>query len=131
MDEARTNMLYTNFNLSEAVESVILTMEAIIFEKDLTFTYEIDPDLTFRGNNEQIKQVVMILLDNGIKYTYPNGSISLSLKKRNYDILLTVSNTGPGIAHEHIERIFDRFLSRSQLLSSTKERFLPKVYLMN
>lgn len=53
--------------------------------------------------------VVMILLDNGIKYTNAKGSISLTLKKRQNDIVLSVTNTGEGIQLEHLERIFDRF----------------------
>lgn len=109
MDDSKASMIFTNFNVSESVESVILTMEAVIFEKNISLNYEIQPDLTVRGNSEQIKQVVMILLDNGIKYTNPKGSITLTLKKRQNDILLTVTNTGEGISSEHLERIFDRF----------------------
>ncbi len=40
-----------------------------MFEKNISLDYEIEPDLTLHGNSEQIKQVVMILLDNAIKYT--------------------------------------------------------------
>ncbi|MFC5468988.1 sensor histidine kinase [Cohnella suwonensis] len=109
IDDARAGMLFANFNVSEAVESIILTMEAVVFEKDLELSYDIDPDLTVRGNAEQFKQVVMILLDNAIKYANPKGSISLALKKRHHDVLLTVTNTGDGIPAEHLDRIFDRF----------------------
>jgi two-component system, OmpR family, sensor histidine kinase CiaH len=109
MDHTQTRMIFAPFNVSEAVESIILTMEAVIFEKNIMLNYEIDPDLTVVGNAEQIKQVVMILLDNGIKYTNPNGSINVTLKKRHNDILLSVTNTGEGIQPEHLEKIFDRF----------------------
>jgi two-component system sensor histidine kinase CiaH len=67
--------IFTEFNLSEAVQNVILTMEGVIFENNISLHYEIEPDLVTRGNNEQIKQVVMILLDNAIKYTNENGLI--------------------------------------------------------
>ncbi|WP_373231904.1 sensor histidine kinase [Cohnella sp.] len=109
MDDSRARMIFTNFNVSEAVESVVLTMEAVIFEKSISLSYEIEPDLTVRGNSEQIKQVVMILLDNSIKYTSPKGSIAVALRKRHNDILLSVTNSGEGIPPEHLERIFDRF----------------------
>lgn len=109
MDDARTGMIYTNFDLSEAVESVMLTMEAVIYEKELSFQYEVDSNITAHGNSEQMKQVVMILLDNAIKYTNARGSIILSLKKRHNDVLLEVTNTGEGIPPEHLEHIFDRF----------------------
>lgn len=109
MDDSRTGMIFAKFNLSEAVESVILTMEAVIFEKQIALDYHIEPDLMAFGNSEQIKQVVMILLDNAVKYVNPQGSITLTLKKQHNEAVLTVSNTGEGIAVEHLTRIFDRF----------------------
>jgi len=109
MDDSRANMIFAKFNISEAVENIILTMEAVIFEKQLALDYEIEPHLTVYGNSEQIKQVVMILLDNAVKYTNPKGAVTLSLKKQHNDVVLSVSNTGEGIAAEHLTRIFDRF----------------------
>ncbi|MDF2722051.1 MAG: histidine kinase [Paenibacillus sp.] len=109
MDDARARTIHVPFDLSEAVESVILTMEAVIFEKDLTLHYDIEPELTVTGSSEQMKQVTMILLDNAIKYVNPNGTIGLTLKRHQGHIQLTVTNTGPGIPAEHIDKIFDRF----------------------
>lgn len=109
MDDYRSTMLFSKFNMSDAVENIILTMEAVIFEKQVSLHYDIEPHLTVQGNSEQIKQVVMILLDNAVKYTNSKGSITLTLKKQNHDVILSVTNTGEGIAGEHLTRIFDRF----------------------
>jgi len=109
MDDARERILHVPFDLSEAVESVILTMEAVIFEKNIELDYEIEPGLTVNGSSEQMKQVAMILLDNAVKYTNPGGSIELKLRKTGHHILLSVTNTGEGISAEHLGKIFDRF----------------------
>lgn len=109
MDDSRTRMVYTPFDLSETVERIMLTMEAVIFEKELTLDYDIEPKLMVQGSNEQIHQVIMILLDNAIKYANPRGSIHISLKHQQNEVLLSVTNTGEGIAPEHLTRIFDRF----------------------
>lgn len=109
IDHTGSHILYVPFNLSETVESIVLTMEAVIFEKNISLHYEIEPDLNIYGNKEQMKQVVMILLDNAIKYTHHQGSITLRLQKQNQDVVLSVTNTGDGIPPEHIESIFDRF----------------------
>ncbi|MCH1641353.1 HAMP domain-containing histidine kinase [Paenibacillus timonensis] len=109
MDDAKATVLFSRFDLSEAVESVLLTMEAVIFEKELVLNYDIEPGLTAYGNPEQIKQVVMILLDNAAKYTNPQGEIALSLKKQHNEAVLALTNTGEGIPPEHLPRIFDRF----------------------
>ncbi|RKN75864.1 sensor histidine kinase [Paenibacillus ginsengarvi] len=109
MDDARARTMHIPFDISEAVESVILTMEAVIFEKDLALNYDIEPSLTVTGSSEQLKQVAMILLDNAIKYAGPKGSIGLELKRHQGHVLLAVTNTGPGIPPEHLDKIFDRF----------------------
>ncbi|TBL70790.1 sensor histidine kinase [Paenibacillus thalictri] len=109
MDDARMEMMQVPFNMSEAVESVILTMEAVVYESGLSLDYDIEPDLTVKGSSEQIKQVTMILLDNAIKYSNPQGAIKLTLKKHQHQVQLTVTNTGAGIPAEHVDKIFDRF----------------------
>ncbi|MFD0590284.1 sensor histidine kinase [Paenibacillus sp. GCM10027627] len=109
INDGRIKMIHAPFSVSEAVESVTLTMEAVLFEKELSLQYDVEPGLSVRGNSEQMKQVVMILLDNALKYTNANGSIVLSLKKRHHDAWLTISNTGEGIPPEHLGLIFDRF----------------------
>lgn len=109
VDHSDIKLISTDFNLSETIENVILTMEAVIFENDMFLDYNIEPNVLIHGSNEQIKQVVMILLDNALKYTNPKGRISLSLKKFSNKSVMTVSNTGKGIPEEYISRIFDRF----------------------
>ncbi|WP_339167687.1 HAMP domain-containing sensor histidine kinase [Paenibacillus sp. FSL R5-0341] len=109
MDDSRSTMIHAKFNMSDAVESIILPMEAVIFEKNISLDYNIEPNLMVHGNSEQIKQVILILLDNAVKYSGPKGSVNVTLQRQNNDVMLAVSNTGDGIAPEHLDRIFDRF----------------------
>ncbi|WP_339298541.1 HAMP domain-containing sensor histidine kinase [Paenibacillus sp. FSL R5-0623] len=109
MDDSRSTMIHAKFNMSDAVESIILPMEAVIFEKNISLDYNIEPNLTVHGNCEQIKQVILILLDNAVKYSGTKGAVNVTLQKQNNDVVLAVSNTGEGIAPEHLDRIFDRF----------------------
>lgn len=109
MDDSHSMPMHTKFNMSDAVESIILPMEAVIFEKDISLDYNIEPDLSVHGNREQIQQVILILLDNAVKYSGTKGAVTVTLQKLNYDVMLTISNTGEGIAPEHLDRVFDRF----------------------
>lgn len=109
VDYSDIKLISTDFDLSETIENVILTMEASIFENNILFDYNIEPNVISHGNSEQIKQVVMILLDNALKYTDPKGKISLSFKKYNNKTILTISNTGKGMPKEDLDKIFDRF----------------------
>jgi two-component system sensor histidine kinase CiaH len=109
IDYSDIKMIFSHFNLSEAVENVILTMEAVIFENNISLQYDVEPDLNTYGNSEQIKQVVMILLDNALKYTDDKGSVNVTLKKYQNSILFSVVNTSKGIPEEYTDKIFDRF----------------------
>ncbi|MBY0217618.1 MULTISPECIES: cell wall metabolism sensor histidine kinase WalK [Paenibacillus] len=109
IDDSRSTMIHSKFDMSDAVETIILTMEAVIFEKNISLDYSIEPELMVHGNSEQIKQVILILLDNAVKYSKAKGAVNVSLKKHNHEVVLAVSNTGEGIAPEHLDRIFDRF----------------------
>lgn len=109
VDYSNIKMIFTSFNLSEVVENIILTMEAVIFENNISLDYNIEPNLITHGNSEQLQQVVMILLDNAVKYTDSKGVVSISLKKHHSTLLLSVSNTCEGISQEDIEKIFHRF----------------------
>ncbi|SHI54357.1 sensor histidine kinase [Lutispora thermophila] len=108
LDDSR-DVIYSAVDLSNAVENVIMTMEALIFENHIGFHYDVESGITVYGNKEQMEQVVMILLDNAVKYSGANGKVDLSLRKSNNYAVLSVSNTGEGIPPESLERIFDRF----------------------
>jgi len=111
MEEAREqeSVIHSTFQASEAAENVILTMEALIFEKQFDFAYDIQPDLTVYGNREQFQQVIMILLDNAVKYTNPRGEIRFQMRQQHHEVVISVTNTGEGIAQDQLTRIFDRF----------------------
>lgn len=61
------------------------------------------------GNTDQLKELVLILLENAAKYTPAAGGIAVSLRREGDYIELRVSDTGPGIAPEDLERVFERF----------------------
>jgi len=109
IDYSDIKMISSNFDFSQATQNVLLTMEAVIFENNITLNYDIEPNLKIFGNIEQIKQVVMILLDNALKYTNDKGTVTVTLNKHQNNILLSVENTGDGIPKDCINQIFDRF----------------------
>jgi len=57
----------------------------------------------------RLRQVISNLLSNAIKFTPRQGVIRLTARQRDDEILITVSDTGPGIPQEHLSKIFDRF----------------------
>ena len=61
------------------------------------------------GDQDLLKQVIVNLVDNGLKYTAAGGQVTLSLGRDDSCALIVVEDTGPGIRAEEIPRIFDRY----------------------
>jgi two-component system, OmpR family, sensor kinase len=61
------------------------------------------------GNADAIKQLLWILVDNAFKYTRDDGTIEIKVMRNGQSAALVVSDDGPGIAREDLERIFERF----------------------
>ncbi len=57
----------------------------------------------------RLRQVLLILLDNALRFTASGGSINLTAKTSAKQVLIEVSDTGKGIAAEHLPHLFDRF----------------------
>ncbi|WP_229716788.1 sensor histidine kinase [Paenibacillus aceti] len=108
-DSEAVNRELAPFNICHVVTDVLLAMEAVVFEKGITLSQNIEPDLIANGVPDKIKQVVIILLDNAVKYVNENGSINVTLRKSRNHILFSVKNTGRGIPKESLPKLFDRF----------------------
>jgi signal transduction histidine kinase len=61
------------------------------------------------GDAHRLRQLLLNLADNAVKYNQPNGSVSVSLRRNNDSAEFAISNTGPGVPAEILPRVFDRF----------------------
>lgn len=115
---------YSNENISKIIEREILTFESIIYEKKIKLNYEIEENIFFNCNTNQIKQVVSILLDNAIKHSFTeNGEIYVGLKKEKNNISLEVKNKGKEIPKEKQEKIFERFYRVDESRNRDENRY--------
>ena len=88
--------------------------------RDQTLTYEAaETDVTINGDLHRLKQLLLNLLDNAIKYTDHHGSVTLALKSTPREAIIEVRDTGRGIPKEDVPHIFERFFRRSR---STSDR---------
>jgi two-component system phosphate regulon sensor histidine kinase PhoR len=69
----------------------------------------ISPDEKAYGDRDRLKQVMVNLIDNAVKYTESGGSIALSAESKDDQWIVRVADTGIGIGEEHFSRIFERF----------------------
>ena len=66
-------------------------------------------ETTICGDRHRLKQLLLNLTDNAIKYNQPEGRVTIGLSRNNGTAALTITNTGPGIPAEKLPRVFDRF----------------------
>ena len=86
------------------------SFQALAQTQGKDFQCRIQPMLTLRGNEKAIGQLVSILLDNALKYSPVNGTVSLTVEKQNRTLHLTVYNTTANeIPKESLPFLFDRF----------------------
>lgn len=109
LDTNRELQEFSEFDFSKLVNNILLTFEAVIFENRIQLESNILKYIKLKGDKESIKRVVIILLDNAIKYTNKNGKINVDLLQEKNKIKLKVKNTGEGIKKEDLEKIFERF----------------------
>lgn len=67
------------------------------------------PDLCIVGDESLAEQMVYNLVDNGIRYNHPGGTVTVDTKRIMGTVLISVSDEGPGVPEEQRERIFERF----------------------
>jgi two-component system, OmpR family, heavy metal sensor histidine kinase CusS len=97
-------------NLAELVEEVCSDLVPLAAEKNISLTRQAPPEpITVQGHSSDLRRMLLILLDNGIKYTPGGGRVSVSLILNRELATLTVEDTGPGIPEEARSRVFQRF----------------------
>jgi len=98
----------SEFSFSEIVENVSQNMEIIAKKKNVEFQLDLEEDVIIKADYDKIRRLVVILIDNAVKYT-EKGKVTVSLYTDKNKKVFTVEDTGMGIAKKDINRIFDRF----------------------
>lgn len=120
--ENKDSIEFINGNLSKAVELSCLTFEGRAYEKKIKLVYNIDDNIIFKMNENSIRQVVEILLDNAIKHSKENKTVTVNLKNQS-NIELIVSNEGEPIPKGEEEKIFERFYRVDKSRNRNENRY--------
>ncbi|MDY3692163.1 MAG: HAMP domain-containing sensor histidine kinase [Dysosmobacter sp.] len=120
MDEERPQLQRIEFPLSDVAEEVVQSFQAPAKAQGKTLRMDIQPLLSFTGDEKAIRQLVSILLDNAVKYSPEGGTISVRLEKEGRFLKLAVSNTtARPIEQDQLHLLFDRFYRLDQSRSSS------------
>ena len=96
----------STFDLAAMAKRATLALKAS--HKEIQWQIDLEPTF-IKQDEDRLLQVVMILLDNAVKYVEPGGTISVKVAKARHHGKFSVTNTGPGIPPDKLPRIFERF----------------------
>jgi signal transduction histidine kinase len=98
------------FSLCDALESGVVMVRERASDEGVRVELAADPEIDpVEGDERRIRQVVFNLLANAVKFTPEGGAVDVSAARRNGEVWVSVSDTGPGVAPEDRERIFEEF----------------------
>src|SRR3989449_10327198 len=119
-------LAHVPFDLRMVVDEVKEITEAMGGALDRALAVRVEPSeaVWALGDSDRTRHILLNLASNAVRYT-PGGSITFALRRNGAVVGASVRDTGPGIAPEHVERIFDRFFridqSRSRELGGRSE----------
>ncbi|MBU5438161.1 PAS domain-containing protein [Tissierella sp. MSJ-40] len=124
VENKKHDLLKELIYVEEVIDEVFQILNSKALNKSITLIKEVRKGTSFiKGNYNYFKQMMINLVDNGIKYTPPGGFVKVKAKNERDNLLIEVIDNGVGVSKEHQERIFERFYrvdkSRSRQVGGT------------
>jgi heavy metal sensor kinase len=108
-DSGKTDLRPATIVLGDLVTEVAADLEVLAEEKGQRLGVDVDPKVVVSADRPTLRQAVINLLDNAIKYSPDDAPIRLVVRRRGERGVLEVIDQGPGIEPEHLLHIFERF----------------------
>jgi signal transduction histidine kinase len=108
-DDRGAKALHMPVDLAEVIEATVASFRTVTTDHELELTYATPDQLMVMGDRDQVRQVLVILLDNAVRYTPAGGRIHVQARADGKEAVLTVHDTGIGIPEEALPQVFERF----------------------
>ncbi|NPA92569.1 MAG: GAF domain-containing protein [Chloroflexi bacterium] len=110
LESGRAQFERTEFDLRELAEEVVQLFAMKAKERNIQIEVDFPEDFPkVHADRNKIKQVMVNLVSNAVKYNRPGGRIRIAGYANEGEVVFTVSDTGPGIAPEHMKHLFEKF----------------------
>jgi signal transduction histidine kinase len=108
-DSNQLEILRQPLALDVLVERTTERFRELAMLKEIEIDSTVESPLEYIGDEERLRQLMVILLDNALKYTGDGGRVTVTCRRVAHAVQLEVADTGVGIPAEDVPRIFDRF----------------------
>ncbi|MDP2039336.1 MAG: HAMP domain-containing sensor histidine kinase [Ignavibacteria bacterium] len=101
--------------LDEIILEVVQAFQKISSEKQLSWNLQVDEPIEITADEELLKSVFTNVIDNAVKYSFPNTTVHISIKKLKTEIIVKIVDKGVIIDQEEIDHIFRRFYRSNEI----------------
>ena len=109
MDEEESKLEKTDFCLSDSVSDIASSFLLTASSKNKELKLDIEENIHYFGNEEALRRLVSILLDNAINYSSDNSTVTLSLTSQGRKIILQTKNLSDNLKKGNYDILFERF----------------------
>jgi two-component system phosphate regulon sensor histidine kinase PhoR len=110
IETGRAELRMAPLNLNLVVEEVVAQLNPMAQRQQVTITTDLTTDLsTVRADNDRIRQTVINLVHNAIKFNHPGGTVTIATRTDGESAIVSVIDTGVGISKEDLPHVFERF----------------------
>jgi heavy metal sensor kinase len=95
--------------LDELVHEAFADTQILAEPQGIKVGLESCEEISVRGDRHRLRQLLLNLADNAVKYNQPQGRVTMNLRRAGDFAEFTIANTGPGVPPEILPRVFDRF----------------------
>jgi signal transduction histidine kinase len=107
-------------HLPSLVSDTIRSLQNIALKKSINLIYSLEPDVPpFLGDYDRLRQLLIIFLDNSVKYSPDHSEVNVEASLKGMTIVLTIRDEGYGIAPDKLPQIWDRFYKGDQSRNSS------------
>jgi signal transduction histidine kinase len=121
MEAGEVKLNISVFDINELVRKCVIKLESLLLEKGLTVDANFEEeDLPVKADSDSIERVIYNLMHNAIKFTPENGEIRVKTYVEKDKAIISVEDTGKGIAESEIPYIFERFYKTDKSRSADR-----------
>ncbi|WP_088042238.1 cell wall metabolism sensor histidine kinase WalK [Bacillus sp. EAC] len=117
-DSGQIQLSKKMFSLNELLEEIMDHFSEIVTFQNKDISLKVKNTYFYFGDQERIHQLLVILIDNAMKFTKENDVIQISCEQVKNNFVLKVQDSGIGIKEENMDRIFDRFFQEDESRTS-------------
>ena len=110
LESGRAQLAHESVDLKLLIQDVIRVQKPQATSRNISIENSVtDFDPVVIGDYDRLKQVFLNLTSNAIKYNGEGGSVTITIRQDSEEIIVGIADTGPGIAEENLQHLFERF----------------------